>query len=848
METVLNTLKNTNLNGDTGTTATAAGAGGVVGTGYSIQSLIQSLSLTGNIMIDSFIIMNLFTFMKEWGEIVIKFIISIAKSLFFGVSHYIMSYLKSKLTGRIVFRSEVKESNPLYKILFNNIIASNIEGDVQEDWKFKWLKIESEFNDTDTNYFQRMQNFEFYHNRPVELSIDYNSESDSKLQFSQTFGMSDKKVLIFKYSTKPSKKYSETFFQDVSRTFYIRINWIQSDSTNYKGDEHVPEKKRELSFDMILFDSPTQNITKAGYFQVFYCFLQERFNHIFDNMIFSYELKFTAAQDSIMYNYLYTTSVHEDNFRAVSEGWLKYGDDNTNTIIDIIKCGTTIHTDDIKQKDSTKIPKHNFVNMLTRPLNIEFDIRRNIQIMACGSDNTSNSKSAITRQTISRLLGIANIPNHSSTLQGYFQYKDKAIIIQQGNIVLLKKGQFITQDEIYDTFSYMVNQNIDRSKKPLTVTKKTRKQMSIYKWAPGVGDWEQAVLSLRSFDTIYLAAKFKASIIKEFDNFVRMEKLYRKVEVPYRKGIMFYGPPGTGKTSLVKAIAYEYQIPLYMIDVNGEGINDDTIVNILNRLGGNGLKILLFEDIDTAFADKEKMAKEEKYDIQYINPQKNIRKADKKHHKQGTQNDEHNDTGSDKQTPVIMQHTAAVPRKFLTYSGLLNAFDGVMSNQTGVITILTTNHIEKLGDAFIRPGRVDAKFELKECNCEQIDVMVRSFINKSCQLFEESKGECLENDEEQKKWDKIRNDPIGTNKRVNEFCNKLTTKDGESMFKPCEIQSYLLKYIDNLDHLFENYNELLQGRDPNNSNKSSAPTITKKKSSSEIEDSSTEDVVVEKKI
>lgn len=117
-----------------------------------------------------------------------------------------------------------------------------------------------------------------------------------------------------------------------------------------------------------------------------------------------------------------------------------------------------------------------------------------------------------------------------------------------------------------------------------------------------------------------------------------MEKLYRKVEVPYRKGILFYGPPGTGKTSLVKAIAFEYQVPLYIIDVNAEGINDDTIVEILNslgknhlmflfysigcmyciviitllKLGGNGLKILLFEDIDTAFADKEKMAKEDK--------------------------------------------------------------------------------------------------------------------------------------------------------------------------------------------------------------------------------------------
>ena len=45
-----------------------------------------------------------------------------------------------------------------------------------------------------------------------------------------------------------------------------------------------------------------------------------------------------------------------------------------------------------------------------------------------------------------------------------------------------------------------------------------------------------------------------------------------------------------------------------------------------------------------------------------------------------------------------------ITQKYLTYSGLLNALDGVLSNQNGVITIMTTNHIEKLGDAFLRPG------------------------------------------------------------------------------------------------------------------------------------------------
>lgn len=145
------------------------------------------------------------------------------------------------------------------------------------------------------------------------------------------------------------------------------------------------------------------------------------------------------------------------------------------------------------------------------------------------------------------------------------------------------------------------------------------------------------------------------------------------------------------------------------MDVNSEGINDDTIVGILNSLGGAGLKILLFEDIDTAFADKEKMSKEEKYVVQYDNvPQLSDTFEKTPTVPQALTTVNQKQTQSQAAQPkVVMQQQPT--RKFLTYSGLLNAFDGVMSNQTGVITILTTNHIERLGDAFIRPGRVDAR-------------------------------------------------------------------------------------------------------------------------------------------
>lgn len=44
----------------------------------------------------------------------------------------------------------------------------------------------------------------------------------------------------------------------------------------------------------------------------------------------------------------------------------------------------------------------------------------------------------------------------------------------------------------------------------------------------------------------------------------------------------------------------------------------------------------------------------------------------------------------------------------VTFSGLLNALDGVASSEERII-FMTTNHIERLDAALIRPGRVDVK-------------------------------------------------------------------------------------------------------------------------------------------
>lgn len=48
----------------------------------------------------------------------------------------------------------------------------------------------------------------------------------------------------------------------------------------------------------------------------------------------------------------------------------------------------------------------------------------------------------------------------------------------------------------------------------------------------------------------------------------------------------------------------------------------------------------------------------------------------------------------------------------VTLSGLLHVVDGV-SSQEGRLLIMTTNHIEHLDEALIRPGRADKRVHFK---------------------------------------------------------------------------------------------------------------------------------------
>jgi mitochondrial chaperone BCS1 len=66
----------------------------------------------------------------------------------------------------------------------------------------------------------------------------------------------------------------------------------------------------------------------------------------------------------------------------------------------------------------------------------------------------------------------------------------------------------------------------------------------------------------------------------------------------------------------------------------------------------------------------------------------------------------------------------------VTFSGLLNALDGVASSE-GRIVFMTTNYLERLDAALIRPGRVDLKEYIGHCSTYQLRQMYRRFYDSA---------------------------------------------------------------------------------------------------------------------
>lgn len=191
-------------------------------------------------------------------------------------------------------------------------------------------------------------------------------------------------------------------------------------------------------------------------------------------------------------------------------------------------------------------------------------------------------------------------------------------------------------------------------------------------------DWvSEGQRRARPAESVILDAGAMDAILSDVRSFLSGEtrEWYIEHGLQLRRSYLFYGPPGVGKTSAIRAIASEFELACCFLSAANDKFSNQNLMQAIAKLPKYPLLVL--EDVDALF---------------------NGRAAQQGHG--------------------------------MTFSGLLNALDGVVSKD-GVVTIMTTNHPERLDEALLRAGRVDRRFYFSAPTDEMIKNYLKSFYKNA---------------------------------------------------------------------------------------------------------------------
>ena len=218
-------------------------------------------------------------------------------------------------------------------------------------------------------------------------------------------------------------------------------------------------------------------------------------------------------------------------------------------------------------------------------------------------------------------------------------------------------------------------------------TMKTRSQTAFYQgssshrtslWGP------QKLRPSRPISTIDIDQEKRDLLVSDMREYLHpsTRRFYANRGIPYRRGYLFHGPPGTGKFSISLALAGLFGLPLYILNISTTNLTGDQFVKMFEILPKSC--IVLLEDIDAAGIQRDHGKRP--------NAPGRVKG---KGRTQTVKNPKGKTVQFDDRDEAANNKGENGSHSKITLSTLLNAIDGIASNE-GRILIMTTNNPETL--------------------------------------------------------------------------------------------------------------------------------------------------------
>ena len=231
----------------------------------------------------------------------------------------------------------------------------------------------------------------------------------------------------------------------------------------------------------------------------------------------------------------------------------------------------------------------------------------------------------------------------------------------------------------FTPFAKKLTKTILMQGRQLWFEKRAKKtEIWMYKRHHSPTSFDVATRPSRPLSSVIVEGNTKEMLREDCIRFLNAERWYISKGIPYRRGYLLHGPPGCGKTSLVTALAGDLRLPIVLVPLHSDRMDDGQLAEILGSTPKDC--IILIEDIDCALP----------------------REAGQ----------------------TVRNRLGRAP---VTLSGLLNAIDGVAA-QEGRLLFMTTNHRDRLDEALIRPGRVDFQAYLGKASKEAAGELFDQFF------------------------------------------------------------------------------------------------------------------------